>query len=548
MSKLFIILFFSLFFTVPVSAQIDTDQMDKFEHVLDLINMFYVDTLNDDEVVEKAIVSLLKELDPHSVYISKDKIDEMNESLVGSFVGIGITYRIFRDTIYIIKTVKSGPAANAGLIAGDRIVRIDNENVAGIGIKEDKIKEMLRGNEGTKVKIAVFRKSGDKIFEFKLVRAKIPLKSIPAAYKIDNTTAYIKLESFSSGTMQEFEKISNKLRKEGVQNIILDLRNNGGGYLSTAIRLIDEFMPSDRLLIYTKGKSSPRYDYFSTGKGHFKRSKLVVLINENSASASEIVAGAIQDWDRGLIVGRRSFGKGLVQRPFNLPDGSALRLTIARYYTPTGRLIQKTYENGYEDYINEERNRFEHGELFFKDSIYYIDSLKYYTLNRKRTVYGGGGIIPDIFVAADTGIYPYFYRKMLRNRKISYFVLDYLDKNRENLLDLYSNVQEFDEKFEVGEELLNSIAKYALENNLIDTLNAGFEKYKQKTVNEFHAYIFEGKEEMIKHHLKSMIAGDIWGDQAFYQIFNQKDDFVLKALSVIKNKHLYNSLLATSTF
>ncbi len=548
MNKFLILLFFLLFFAVPVSAQIDLDQINKLEHVLDLINMFYVDTLNDDEVVEKAIISLLKELDPHSIYISKDKVDEMNESLVGSFVGIGITYRIFKDSIYVISTVKSGPADDAGLKAGDRIVRIDNENVAGVGINEAKIKEMLRGDKGTKVKIAVFRKSDGEIFEFKLVRAKIPLKSISAAYKIDNTTAYIKLEHFSSGTMQEFEKISSKLRKEGVQNIILDLRNNGGGYLSTAIRLIDEFMPSDRLIIYTKGKSSPRYDYFSTGIGHFKRSKLVVLINENSASASEIVAGAIQDWDRGLIVGRRSFGKGLVQRPFNLPDGSAIRLTIARYYTPTGRLIQKTYKNGYEDYINEEQNRFKHGELFFKDSIYYIDSLKYYTLNRKRTVYGGGGIIPDIFVAADTTMFPDFYMKMLRNRKISYFVLDYLDKNRENILALYSNVQEYDKKFEVGEELLASIIKYALENDLISTSSADFEKYKQKTSYEFRTYIFEGKEDMIKHHLKSMIAGDIWGDQAFYQIFNQKDDFVLKALSVIKNKHLYNSLLATSTF
>jgi len=537
-----------IFYASLVRAQISPMQMEKLEHVLNLINMFYVDSLNDNDVVEKTIVSLLKELDPHSIYISKDEVREMNESLIGSFNGVGITYNLYKDTIYVIRTVPDGPSFKAGLKAGDRIVRIDDELVAGVNISVDEIKKLLQGEKGTVVKVDVLRKGNEELLELYVERAKIPIKSIPAAYEIEDEIAYIKLESFSATTTQEFEKLTRKFIKNGVHNIILDLRNNGGGYLSTAIKLIDEFMPSDRLIIYTKGKSNPRYDYFSSGKGRFKRTKLVILINENSASASEIVAGAIQDWDRGLIVGRRSFGKGLVQRPFNLPDGSMIRLTVARYYTPTGRLIQKTYANGYDNYVKEEAERLNHGEFFIKDSIYYVDSLKYFTLNQKRTVYGGGGIIPDIFVAADTNRFPKFYVKMLYAGKIKDFVIGYIDNNRNMLQAKYENFDAFDQNFEVNEDLLKPILKYAQESGLIDTLSAEYKKYKAVGGTEFTNFIFEGKAEIMKHHLKALIARDIWDEQSFYKIYNKKDDFIIKAISVLKNKHLYNSLLANSSF
>ncbi len=546
--KYFFLYLFIISFHSVVFAQIPRNQTEKLETVLDLISMFYVDSLDDAGIVEKAITSLLKELDPHSVYISKDKVQEMNKTLLGSFDGIGITYTIYKDTVYVIRTTKGAPADISGIKPGDRIVRIENENVASKDITEEHIKKLLQGKKGTKLSLEIIRPGEKAIIYKELVRDRISINSIPVAYKIEDNIAYIKLESFSINTIKEFEEISRSFRKSGIQNIILDLRNNGGGYLSTAIRLIDEFMPSDRLIIYTKGKNNPRYDYFSSGKGHFKRSKLVVLINENSASASEIVAGAIQDWDRGLIVGRRSFGKGLVQRPFNLPDGSMIRLTVARYYTPTGRLIQKNYANGYENYVNEENNRFEHGELFFKDSIYFVDSLKYLTLNKKRTVYGGGGIIPDIFVAVDTNKFPKFYLQMLQSGKINTFIIDFIDKNREKLTRSYLNLVDFDKKFIPDKQLLIPIVKYALENNLIDTVNQKNIFTGTQADSELINYALEGKENNIKHLLKALIARDLWGEQAFYKIYNKHDDFVLTAIDVLKNKHLYNSLLANSTF
>ncbi len=550
MIKSFKYIFFFLIFgySLNVKGQITPNQTEKLETVLDLISMFYVDSLNDSGIVEKAITALLKELDPHSVYISKDKVQEMNRNLFGGFDGIGITYSIFKDTVYIIRTIEDGPADKSGIIAGDRIVSIDQENIVGKNISEEHIRNLLQGKKGTKLKLGIIRHGKKELFFKELERDRILINSIPVAYKIDDDIAYIKLESFSVNTIKEFEEISRSFRKERVQNIILDLRNNGGGYLSTAIRLIDEFMPSDRLIIYTKGKNNPRYDYFSSGKGHFKRSKLVILINENSASASEIVAGAIQDWDRGLIVGRRSFGKGLVQRPFNLPDGSMIRLTVARYYTPTGRLIQKNYANGYENYVNEENNRFKHGELFFKDSIYYVDSLKYLTLNRKRTVYGGGGIIPDIFVAVDTNKFPDFYLQMMQSGKINSFIIDFIDKNRDNLAAQYTNSIEFDRNFEVDDGFLASIIDYAQQNNLIDSLKRKPELSSVKSGIELTNLILKDKKNSVKHLLKALIARDLWGNEAFYKIYNRQDDFVLTAIDVLKNKHLYNSLLANSTF
>ncbi len=545
--KYFFLYLFISFHSV-VFAQIHPNQTEKLETVLDLISMFYVDSLDDAGIVEKAITSLLKELDPHSVYISKDKVLEMNKTLLGHFDGIGITYTIFKDTAYVIRTLKNAPADKSGIKPGDRIVSINKENITGKSVRAEHIKNLLQGAKGTKLSLEIIRPGVETVLFKELQRDRIPINSITAAYKIEDNIAYIKLESFSLNTTKEFEEISRSFRKSGVQNIILDLRNNGGGYLTTAIRLIDEFMPSDRLIIYTKGKNNPRYDFFSSGKGHFKRSKLVILINENSASASEIVAGAIQDWDRGLIVGRRSFGKGLVQRPFDLPDGSMIRLTIARYYTPTGRLIQKNYASGYENYVNEENNRFEHGELFFKDSIYFVDSLKYLTLNKKRTVYGGGGIIPDIFVAVDTNKFPGFYMQMLKSGEINRFIINFIDKNRKQLNAKYTNVTDFDENFEPDNELLFDIIKYAKENNLIDTLNQEIVFLNSTSGFEQINFTLKSQKTNIKQLLKALIARDLWGEQAFYEIYNKQDDFVLTAIDVLKNKHLYNSLLANSTF
>ncbi len=530
-----------------VSAQISSGQVYKFNRVMDLISMFYVDTIAEQELVEQAIVSMLKDLDPHSIYIAKDEVNQMNEPLLGSFDGIGITYNILNDTIYVIRTYPNGPSEKAGLKAGDRIVNIENELVAGIGINSEMIKKLLLGEKGSKINISIKRKRNTELISYTITRDKIPINSIIATYKADKNIGYIKLNKFSATSVNEFEKATKELKKAGVENIILDLRDNGGGYLRTAIKITDQFLPENKLVVYTKGTSSPRSDYFSTSKGNFKKNKLVILIDEGTASASEIVSGAIQDWDRGVIIGRRSFGKGLVQRPFHLMDGSMIRLTIARYYTPTGRLIQKPYTDGYKNYSKDIKNRIDHGELFSKDSIHFQDSLKYFTLEKNRKVYGGGGIMPDIFVPADTNSVPAFYRKLVRTRKLNEFILVFVDNNRENIKNTYPDFNSFKEQYQVNNATLQALIKFAI---VEEFNNPESEKYivaleSENNNKAIYTKYLEGKEEILTNQLKALIARNIWGNEAFYEIMNQKDATYLKAIAVLKNPQLYNSILET---
>lgn len=374
----------------------------KFGRLLRLVESYYVDTTNINRLTEKAIVSMLQELDPHSVYITRDEVEKMNEPLKGNFEGIGVSFNIHKDTLLVVSTVPGGPSERTGIQAGDRILSIDGRNVAGIGLTNNDVFNQLRGEKGTSVQLKILRKNVRGLLDFTVIRDKIPINSLDASYMLDKETGYIKLNRFSATTMEEFKAAMEALREEKMTRLVLDLRNNGGGYLNAATDLAREFLSAGKMMVYTEGVHHPRKEYKSTGGGSFEKGNLVVLVNEGSASASEIVAGAIQDWDRGIIIGRRSYGKGLVQQPYYLTDGSMVRLTTAHYYTPSGRCIQKPYDQGVEDYRTEGLKRFENGEMFHADSIHVADSLRYKTLASGRTVYGGGGIVPDIFVPLDT--------------------------------------------------------------------------------------------------------------------------------------------------
>src|SRR6056297_827611 len=403
MKQVLKILFISTFIlsALPGYAQFDVNGL-KLMEVMDKVSRYYVDSLNEEKFVEETIEQMLHELDPHSSYISAEELKEIREQLTGEFEGIGVSFNILEDTIFIVGTIQGGPSERVGIMAGDRIVQVNDENVAGIGISTSGVQKRLKGKKGTEVDVMVYRKSVDKELEFTIVRDKIPVVSLDAAYMVEDEIGYIKLSRFSQTTAEEFKDALKELQKEGMESLILDLSGNGGGYLRIAIELADQFLESGRRIVYTQGDKMPRRDYKASAKGLFEEGKLVIMIDETSASASEIVSGAVQEWDRGVLVGRRSFGKGLVQQPFRLNDGSEMRLTIARYYTPTGRLIQKPYDEGYEDYAMDIINRYNSGELNSSDSILFPESEKFETLVQGRTIYGGGGIMPDYFVPIDT--------------------------------------------------------------------------------------------------------------------------------------------------
>ena len=431
MRKLIIIpVCFTLFFCNFIHAQDNNQQVFKLKKVLDLINIFYVDTVNQDRIVEDAISGMLGDLDPHSVYISKDEVKSMNEPLQGNFEGIGIEFNILHDTIIVVSPIPGGPSDKLGIRGGDRIVTIEGKNVAGIGIKTADVRKKLLGPKGTIVNVGIKRRGEKNILDYTITRDKIPLFSLDAAYIVDNKTGYIKLNRFSASTMKEYKEAIAKLQTQGIENLILDLEGNGGGYLNTAIELADEFLDDKKLIVFTKGRNDPKTEHFANQSGSFENGKLIVLIDEGSASAIEIVTGAIQDWDSGIVICRRSFGKGLVQRQYPLPDASEIRLTIARYYTPTGRCIQKPYDKGVKNYQKDLINRYNKGELTQQDSIHFPDSLKYQTLTRKRTVYGGGGIMPDIFVPLDTSEITDYYRDLIRKGVLNRFALNYAEIGR----------------------------------------------------------------------------------------------------------------------
>jgi carboxyl-terminal processing protease len=497
----------------------------KYDALMQIIKYAYVDTVNESKLVEKAIIETLKELDPHSMYISKKDVEKANEGLVGNFEGIGVQFEILRDTINVVHPIPGGPSEKLGIMSGDKIIKINDENVAGKKITNQFVFDRLRGKKGTKVTVTILRRGKKDLTEYTIVRDKIPINSIDAVYMITPHTGFINLNRFSATSMQEFQDAVNKLKKQGMKNLILDLRNNAGGYLNTSIDLSDEFLPNNRLIVYTEGARSPREDFYSSSRGLFESGKVIVMINENSASASEIVSGAIQDWDRGLVLGRRSFGKGLVQRPFNLPDSSQVRLTTARYHTPSGRCIQKPYSEGVDKYYEDFGNRLKHGELENRDSIKFPDSLKYFT-NAKRVVYGGGGIMPDVFVAWDSTPFTDYYIELRRKNVINLFVGDYVDKNRPALQKSYPDFKSYEKGFKVDENLMKSFLELA------DTM-------KVKMVDKE----FSLSEELIKNQLRALIAQKLWDVTASFSVVNEYDIEVKRAVEVIESDALYQNYL-----
>jgi len=526
--KKLLFLLFSLLLLFPAllfSQQPDPNEgLRKIQVALQIINYAYVDTVNEAQLVDKAIVEMLKELDPHSIYIPKEELQRANEPLQGNFEGIGIQFEILKDTIVVVHPLTGGPSEKLGIISGDKIVKIDGEDVIGKHVNNQFVLDHLRGKKGTKVEISIYRKGKKGLLEYTIVRDKIPINSIDAVYMIAPETGYINLNRFSLSTTQEFQDAVKKLKGEGMKNLILDLRNNAGGYMAPAIELSDEFLGVGKIIVYTEGTKSQRENFYSTFRGNSEDGKLVIMINENSASSSEIVAGAVQDWDRGLIVGRRSFGKGLVQRPYNLPDSSQIRLTTARYHTPSGRYIQKPYKDGVEEYYNDFSNRIRNGELVHADSIKFPDSLKYQTANG-RTVYGGGGIMPDVFIPWDSSFLTDYYLDMRRNNIINPLVSEYIDKNRQDLLRKYPDITSFKSDFEIGEPLMELFLKAVEEADM----EADEEQFKIS-------------EPLIKTQIKGLIAQKLYDITSFYIIANEMDPEVMRAVEIIQDDSLFKEL------
>lgn len=501
---------------MQVNAQ-GSAQSQKIDALLNIINYAYVDTVNQDKITDDAIRALLKDLDPHSVYIPADELKETNEPLVGKFEGVGIQFNILEDSIMVTQTIAGGPSEKLGIRSGDRIVKIDDQNVANIKITNNDVLKKLRGDKGTKVKVAIYRRNTPALVEYTITRDKIPLFSVEASYMAAPGVGYIKISRFADTTVDEFKDALAKLKEQNIQSLVLDLTGNGGGYLNRAIELADEFLASGKKVVYTEGRNTMRQESYSTGAGGWEKGKLVVLVDENSASASEIVSGAIQDWDRGLIIGRRTFAKGLVQKPFPLPDGSAVRLTIARYYTPSGRCIQKHYEPGDENYEMDLSNRYMHGELYSADSIKFIDSLKYNT-NAGRVVYGGGGIMPDIFVALDTSMNSKYYEELRRKNVLGEFSLSYTDDNRASLKQSYTDVFSFKKGFHTEGDFMSKFTAYA-------------EKKGVKMDDEG----FKTSQKLIETQLKGLVARDLFGLNAYYVIVNDINPFYTKALHSLED-------------
>ena len=482
------------------------------------ISRLYVDEVNEEELVEKAITSMLEELDPHSTYTNAEEARKMNEPLEGEFEGIGIQFQMMEDTLLVVQPVSGGPSEKVGILAGDRITAVEDTLIAGVKMSTEEIMSRLRGPKGSVVKLTIIRRDIDEPLTFEVKRDKIPIYSLDASYMIAPTIGYIRLNKFGANTIEEFQAALSKLQGQGMKDLILDLQGNGGGYLNAAIDLANEFLPQKSLIVYTEGKASKRSEFVAKGNGNFLKGKLVVLVDEYSASASEIVSGAIQDWDRGTIVGRRTFGKGLVQRPIDLPDGSMIRLTIARYYTPSGRCIQKPYEKGEEeDYDNELVKRLEHGELMHADSIHLPDSLMFKTKRLGRTVYGGGGIMPDEVVPRDTTLYSDYHRDLVAKGVVIKTTLNYIEKNRKALTKSYRKFDDFNRKFEVSNELLDELRKEG-----------------EKSGVAFNETEYNTSLPRIKTQLKALIARDIWEMSEYYQVMNQTDNVVQQALKIIE--------------
>ena len=499
----------------------DESPLRKLQFAEMAITNLYVDSVDEKKLAEDAIRGMLDKLDPHSSYLTPKEVKDLNEPLSGNFEGIGVQFNMIEDTLLVIQPVTNGPSEKVGIIAGDRIVSVNDTAIAGVKMSKEEIMKRLRGPKGTVVRLGIVRQGIKDLLKFTVVRDRIPVKSVDAAYIIRPGIGYIRVGSFGATTHQEFLESIEKLQAQGMKDLILDLQENGGGYLKAAVDIANEFLEAGDLIVYTEGRRVPRTEYTDDGNGVFRQGKVVVLVDSYSASAAEIVTGAVQDQDRGFVVGRRTFGKGLVQRPIDLPDGSMIRLTIAHYYTPSGRCIQKPYTKGdNKDYAMDMVNRLKSGELTNADSIHFADSLKYETLREHRTVYGGGGIMPDYYVPLDTTIYTKFHRELAAKSIVIQQNLRYVDNHRKELQGRWTDFTDYKANYEVPQ-------------SLIDTIIADGEKQDVKPRDEAE---LAKTIPYLRLQLKALIARDLWDMSEYFSVFNEQNAMVKKALEVITYK------------
>lgn len=514
------------------SAQSYINQNQKLRMAEAAISQFYVDTVNESKLVEDAIRAMLNGLDPHSAYSNPEETRELNEPLTGNFSGIGISFNMNQDTLYVIQTISGGPSERVGIVAGDRIIAVNDTVIAGVNMKNNEIMKRLRGPKGSEVNVKVRRQQNGlpEDIDFTITRADIPIYSVEAAYMVDPKTGYIRINRFAAETAKEVASAITDLKKKGMDRLILDLVDNGGGYLNAAVDILGELLPPRKLAVYTEGTNSSRQNHNTKPSGKeplFADGRLVVMTNQYSASASEITSGAIQDWDRGLIVGRRTFGKGLVQRPIPFPDGSMIRLTVAHYYTPTGRDIQKPYTKGDQQKYNEDiLERYNHGELMHADSIKYIDSLKVETLTLKRPIYGGGGIYPDKFVPLDTTEFTKYYRNVVAKGLLNRFVIKYVDEHRADIKRQFKNDDAFVKGFKVTPSMLATLDEYA-----------------RKEGVEYNAEEAATSAPLFSMLLKALIGRDIYDSSTYFKVYNLHDPIFMEAHKLI-NSPEYDRLLS----
>ncbi len=504
----------ALYFVPGRKQGLSSMQSNKLDEVVKYINSYYVDTVNTNQLFETAITSMLQELDPHSTYANASDNKAMMESLEGAFEGVGIQFSIMNDTIMVISTVSGGPSEKQGIRAGDRIVTVDGKNVAGVGIQNDDVLKLLRGKKKTTVNIGIMRQGFPQIYDYTVTRDVIPTYTLDIAYMVDSQTGYIKINQFGATTAREFSDAIEQLKKKGMSKMILDLRSNSGGFLDAAIQICDEFLPKGEMIVYTEGLHVPTDKIYATKYGNFEEGEVIVLIDDFSASASEIVAGAIQDNDRGIVIGRRSFGKGLVQRQIDLSDKSSIRLTVARYHTPSGRCIQREYGKGTEAYYEDFIDRYYRGEMSHSDSIKFDENQKF-TTKKGRTVYGGGGIMPDYFIPLDEDSTLNAYYQVLNSSAIIQFAFNYATDHKENILKQFPSAQDYVKKMTVSNDLLKQLLNF----------------YTQKTGQKVKDLNNESIKEL-KVWLKALIGRDIYQDEAFYPVINSSDKTFLKAVEL----------------
>ncbi len=513
---------------LAVQAQRVPQKLNKLLLAEYAINSAYVDSVDEDKLVEYAIVGMLQKLDPHSSYTDAKETKDMEEPLQGEFSGIGIQFNMKEDTLYVIQTIPGGPSERVGILAGDRIVMVNDTLIAGVKMKRNDIMKRLRGKKGTKVTVKVRRGASPDLITFRITRDKIPLHSVDASYMIDDKTGYVRISNFGAKTYDEMMDALASLTKQGMQQVVIDLTDNGGGYLNAAIEMCNEFLDRGQLIVYTEGLKAPRSNANALGTGRYKDLPMAIMVNQYSASAAEIFSGAMQDWDRAVVVGRRTFGKGLVQRPVRFEDGSMMRLTVARYYTPSGRCIQKPYTKGNKKAYEEDLlDRSKSGEYYCLDSIHFADSLRYTTLVHQRTIYGGGGVMPDIFVPVDTSEYSTYYRDMVAKGIVNQFVIDYVDKHRKQLKSDYPTLEDFDARFALTDD---DIKRF---------IDAG-EKDKVK----YDEAKFCTSERVFRTMIKGLIARDIYADSSAYtRIVNHRNPDLDAAVKVLYDRERYDALL-----